>query len=238
MTNLALLELKNIECVLGEQKIIDGLNLTINQGEFVVLVGANGSGKSTLIKILNGTVADYHGEYSIFAQRMNGLPLHKFALLVSTLTQDLNHATFSDLTVEQNMMLADRRGIFSKKFSSYLANFNPRLADKLTTITTRLSGGERQALALAMCFAHIPQLLLLDEHISALDPKAGEHLMELCNQHIQEKKLTSIMITHNLEHAIRFGTRLIALNHGKIIADISGEKKQNLSKAELLSLAF
>lgn len=235
-------DIRSLEYTRFGQRIIDALDLVIYGGEFVILVGPNGSGKSTLVKILNGSLKPTGGQILLESQNLSGWPVHKIAHLVATLTQDLRHSTFSELSVLMNMELALTRSLMPQQsknqIASYLATFNPSLAERLDILAGHLSGGQRQSLALAMCFAHTPKILLLDEHTSALDPKAANALMNLTNLHVREKKLTTIMITHSLEHAMMFGDRLVAMGEGKVVADISGASKAALSKDDLIRLAY
>lgn len=243
----AKIELSQIEFSHYEQKIIDSLNLTIRSGEFVILIGPNGSGKSSLLKILNGLVKPNSGRVLIDDREITGQPLHTIARQISTLTQDLNHSTFSDLTVRENIQLASEReygrqsrlnSAQEQELVTYLDGFNLSLATKLNVPAARLSGGQRQALALAMSFIYLPKVLLLDEHTSALDPKAAADLMELSSDHIRNQRLTAVMVTHNLDHALQYGSRIIALNHGSIMADYSGLKKAALVKSDLIELVY
>lgn len=234
------LDIKNLHYSRFDQTIIDNLSLTIYDGEFVVLVGPNGSGKSSLIKIINGQYQANGGEALVDNQNILGLPVHTIAHTIATLTQDIRHSSFSDLSVMMNMELALRRSSPKslEAIQEYLSTFNPTLTSRLNILAGHLSGGQRQSLALAICFAHTPKILLLDEHTSALDPKAANALMALTNTHVREKKLTTIMITHSLDHAMAYGDRLIALSEGRIVCDLTGADKANLSREKLISLAY
>lgn len=241
MKNSAL-EIRDLSYTRFEQKIIRNINLTIYEGEFVALVGPNGSGKSTLVKIINSLIKPNSGKILLGTHNLVGEPVYKVAQRVATLTQDLQHSTFSDLSVLMNMELALTRlpqpKVARAHIAAYLQSFNPLLAERLDILAGHLSGGQRQSLALAMCFAHTPQVLLLDEHTSALDPKAADALMELTNTHVREKKLTTIMITHNLDYAVKYGDRILAMGEGEIVADVSGPMKAALNKDDLIRLAY
>lgn len=235
------LEINNISFSRYEQEILHSLFLKVDPGEFVVLVGPNGSGKSTLAKVINGVVRPNSGEVLIGDKNIVDWPIYKRAALVSTLTQDLHHSTFSELSVAMNMDLALKRSDDKKsreQLISYVNSFNKSLGDRLDVKAGHLSGGQRQALALAMCFAHRPEILILDEHTSALDPKAAHSLMALTNAHIKKEKLTTIMITHSLEHALLYGSRIIAMNEGRVNLDLSGEAKAALTKNDLIEKAY
>lgn len=236
------LEIRDLSFTRFEQEIIRNINLTIYEGEFVILVGPNGSGKSTLIKIINSIVKPNTGQVLLAQENLVGQPVHEVARHVATLTQDLRHSTFGDLSVLMNMQLALTRSPKPKQaraeIAAYLSSFNPLLAERLDILAGHLSGGQRQSLALAMCFAHTPQVLLLDEHTSALDPKAADALIELTNEHVRAKKLTTIMITHSLDYAMKYGDRILAMGEGKIVADIFGPEKKLLSKDDIIKLAY
>jgi len=237
-----IIEIRDLSFTRFDQKIIRNINLTIYEGEFIVLVGPNGSGKSTLIKIINSLIKPNTGQVLLGKENLVGKPVHKVAQHVATLTQDLQHSTFSDLSVLMNMELALTRSlkpnVARAQISTYLRSFNPLLAERLDILAGHLSGGQRQSLALAMCFAHTPKVLLLDEHTSALDPKAADALMELTNIHVREKKLTTIMITHSLDYAMKYGDRILAMGEGEIVADISNPLKSKLTKDDLIKLAY
>lgn len=236
------LEIRDLFFARFEQEIIRHINLTIYEGEFIILVGPNGSGKSSLIKIINSVLKPNAGQVLLDNKDLVGKPVHEVARDVATLTQDLQHSTFGDLSVLMNMQLALTRSPEPQQarglIADYLSSFNPLLAERLNILAGHLSGGQRQSLALAMCFAHTPKVLLLDEHTSALDPKAADALIELTNEHVRAKKLTTIMITHSLEYAMKYGDRILAMGEGKIVADISGLKKRLLSKDDLIKLAY
>lgn len=239
--NHAMVRLEGISFTVLEQTILKGIHLEIGEGDFVVVIGPNGSGKSSLLKSINGTIKVSRGHIMIDNEEFTNRPVHVIARHVATLTQDLRQSTFGDLTVAMNLDLALSRtrsheASFDKK--AYLASFNSLLPERMNVLAGHLSGGQRQALALAMCFAHTPKVLLLDEHTSALDPKAEHALMELTNRHIRDKNLTTIMITHSLDHALRYGNRLIAIKEGRVAADIRDSEKTLLTKTDLMNFAY
>lgn len=240
--SMPLLRLENISVKRFSQKILDDISLTINAGDFVMLIGANGSGKSTLLRTINGLITPSHGRIMLTNQDVTRWPMHRIAHDIATLTQDIHQSTFSDLTVENNLNLALARAqhapAVEKDKIDYLARFNPTLKDRYRVLAGRLSGGQRQALALAMCFAHRPQLLLLDEHTSALDPKAASTLMTLSDNFIATANLTTIMITHHLDQVLRYGNRLVVLNEGKVVADINAQEKEKLTINDIISFAY
>lgn len=235
-----IMRIEHVEFAPFEQKILNGIDLSVGEGEFIILIGPNGSGKSTLLKAINGTI-DVSGRIVIDGNAITQKSMHEIGQKVATLTQDIRHSTFSDLTVKINLLLAFTRSstkLSDRKCTNYLASFNKVLAERQHVLAGHLSGGQRQALALALCFAHTPRILLLDEHTSALDPKAAAWLMEVTNVHVREKNLTTIMVTHSLDHALAYGNRLIVMNEGRIVTDLKGEEKAALSKQDLVSFAY
>lgn len=200
-----------------EKPILDGLNCTIHKGEFVVILGANGSGKSSFLKLISG---EYPSSKGTITNKSTQL---------AHLSQDTADTLFHDLTVLENCCLSSQK-IKSTPFKistaedqsyyqTYLKQCHKELPSKMNTITGKLSGGERQSLALGLILNQNPDLLLLDEHTSALDPKTAAVVMELTHQVVTDRRLTTIMVTHNLKQAIDYGSRLIALKDGKIIID-------------------
>lgn len=239
--------LKEIRYSLQEHSILNGVDVVIKEGEFVVVVGPNGSGKSSLLKVINGLIRPQAGQVFVYNHLQTQKPIHRIAQWVRTLTQDVANSTFDELTVLQNMQLAlqiKQTGVklfqktTQKNIPSYLHDFHPSLTERLHVQAGRLSGGQRQALALAMCLACPSPVLLLDEYTSALDPKASDMLMEQTDTYIRKNRLTTLMVTHHLDHALRYGTRLIAMQHGRIAADLSGTQKSNLTKSDLLAMVY
>ena len=236
-----ILKLKEVTVRRFEQTIIDNLSLVINERDFIMLIGPNGSGKSTLMKMLNGTIKPSHGQVILDGQKINDWSVHKIARRIATLTQDVHHSSFSDLSVAMNLDLAlgrELRNFSAKDKMDYLGNFSDSLQGRLNISAGKLSGGQRQALALAMCFAHKPEVLLLDEHTSALDPKAARNLMHITADFVQKRHVTAVMISHNLEQVLAYGNRLIVLNQGKIVADYDEQAKQKLTMQELIAFAY
>lgn len=224
-----------------ETPILDDISLDIHPGEFVILLGSNGSGKSSLIKMINGLSVPTSGTVSLLGVDITKQPIHQRAQSMITLTQDLNLSTFSELTVLENCLIAlhRNRGVSPKKereqVRHYLATYSAKLSEALDEPVTSLSGGERQTLALAMSLYQTPSLLLLDEHTSALDPAMADKLMALTSQAAQNKSITTLMTTHNLQDALRYGTRLIVMRHGKLIHDFKAPEKAALTQSDLLA---
>jgi putative ABC transport system ATP-binding protein len=214
--------------------ILQNISLKVYSGDFLVVLGSNGSGKSSLMKCINGIYKPENGTISL-----HGIDINKQRKNIATLTQDLNDSTFYDMTVFENCVCAAlKRGSFPKKESikSYLEQFHPVLPKKIGERVSSLSGGERQCLALAMSLYSTPQLLLLDEHTSALDPKVGRQMMEMTHHHVvKHPELSVMMTTHNLDDALKYGNRLIVLREGEIAFEAVGEEKNKLTKSDLLA---
>lgn len=230
---------------LKEAPILDAISLDVFEGDFIILLGSNGSGKSSLIKIINGLSVPTSGKIVLKGQNLIGSSAHKRSQSVITLAQDVNLSTFSQMTVLENCLMAlhrNQRALFTfstKKerqlITSCLATYNQKLCDKLDEPIATLSGGERQTLAFAMSVWHTPALLLLDEHTSALDPHMAVKLMHLTNEVATQRKITTIMTTHNLEDALAYGNRLIVMSKGKVILDVAGKDKERLTRTDLLT---
>jgi putative ABC transport system ATP-binding protein len=237
---MTLLTIKNLNLKVPskEEPILCEISLEVFPGDFIVLLGSNGSGKSSLIKVINGLTKPTQGEISFKGVSLVNLPIHKRAKEIVTLTQDLNLTTFSHLSVLENCQVAASRcqkgKINREKVIKTLEAYNPNLKDKLDEPVHLLSGGERQTLGLAMSVWCLPPLLLLDEHTSALDPLRACALMQLTHEVIANHQLTALMTTHNLDDALLYGNRVIALCRGKIILDV--KEKKELTKEKLLSI--
>lgn len=245
-----MLEVKNITKIfnantVNEKIALDNLSLTLNDGDFVTVIGGNGAGKSTLLNAVAGTFSVDEGNICIDDTDVTKLPEYKRAKFIGRVFQDPMVGTAGDMWIEENMSLAlnrgKRRGLgwaISKKereeFKKILAQLDLGLEDRLSTKVGLLSGGQRQAITLLMASMTQPKLLLLDEHTAALDPKTAAKVLEITDKIVNENKLTTLMITHNMSDAIKYGNRLIMMNNGHIILDISGEEKKNLTVADLL----
>lgn len=230
---MSILSLSNISFSIDETKIIDGMNLHIKHGDVVMLIGSNGSGKSTLLKLISGALHPSAGEIH-FEDQLLPHSIRKRAQSIATINQDPNCTTFSELTVYENYLI-QKKGLYAHA-KEYLVNFHPQLPDRLHTPAGKLSGGERQALALALCLLRDPKLLLLDEHTSALDPESSCRLMAITAQAVTKHRVASLICTHNLSDALQYGNRLIALKKGKIILDAAHDEKKDLKKEDLLKL--
>ncbi len=246
-----MLEIKNVyktfnEGTINEKKVFEGLNLTLEDGDFVTVIGGNGAGKSTMLNLVAGAYPVDEGNIIIDGIDVTRLPEHKRAQYIGRVFQDPRMGTASDMWVEENMSIADSRGhrrgvrwaIRGKdreKYREQLKMLDLGLEDRLTTKMGLLSGGQRQAITLLMAAMKKPKLLLLDEHTAALDPKTAAKVLEITDKLVSENNLTALMVTHNMRDAIAHGNRIIMMNAGKIVLDIKGEEKKKLTVEALLA---
>lgn len=244
------LELKNINTIVNsgtseEKQILKNINLTLNDGDFVTLLGTNGAGKSTLLNIINGSLTPTTGQIILDGQNITHLSEVKRAKYIAQVFQDPKMGTAPRMTVAENLLLATKRGQhrglhlrgLDKKlpmFSRETAQLPNGLNERLNTFVGNLSGGQRQTLSFLMATINQPKLLLLDEHTAALDPNTSHELLELTAKVVKEQKLTCIMITHQLKDALKYGNRTIILNSGKIVFDVQGKDRQNLTEDDIL----
>lgn len=245
-----MLELVNIHKTfnlgtINEKKALNGVNLRLDEGDFVTVIGGNGAGKSTVLNAIAGVWPIDTGNIIIDGQDVTGLPEHKRAAFLGRVFQDPMNGTTATMEIEENLALAARRGkrrglswgITKKEKEEYkelLKMLDLGLEDRMTSKVGLLSGGQRQALTLLMATLKKPKLLLLDEHTAALDPKTAAKVLALSDKMIEENNLTAMMVTHNMRDAIVHGNRLIMMNEGKIILDIKGEEKKKLTVEDLL----
>ena len=246
-----MLELKNIyktfnPGTVNEKVALNGLELTLEEGDFVTVIGGNGAGKSTMLNAVAGVWPIDMGRILIDGQDITRLPEHKRAKYIGRVFQDPMMGTAATMGIEENLALAARRGasrtlrpgITRKEREQYrqaLAGLGLGLEDRMTSKVGLLSGGQRQALTLLMATLQRPKLLLLDEHTAALDPKTAAKVLDLSEKIVTEHHLTTLMITHNMKDAIKYGNRLIMMYEGRIIYDVRGKEKQNLDVADLLA---
>ena len=246
-----MLELKNIyktfnPGTVNEKVALNGLELTLEEGDFVTVIGGNGAGKSTMLNAVAGVWPINMGRILIDGQDITRLPEHKRAKYIGRVFQDPMMGTAATMGIEENLALAARRGasrtlrpgITRKEREQYrqaLAGLGLGLEDRMTSKVGLLSGGQRQALTLLMATLQKPKLLLLDEHTAALDPKTAAKVLDLSEKIVTEHHLTTLMITHNMKDAIKYGNRLIMMYEGRIIYDVRGKEKQNLDVADLLA---
>ena len=230
-----------------EKVALDDFSLTIREGDFVTVIGGNGAGKSTMQNAICGAWSLDGGNIYLDGVDVTNLPEYKRAKYLGRVYQDPMMGTAAGMQLEENLALANRRGkrrvlmpgIRAAERADYkkrLAELGLGLEDRLSTKVGTLSGGQRQALTLLMATLRKPKLLLLDEHTAALDPKTAARVMELTEKLVTEEHLTTLMITHNMRDAIRYGNRLIMLHSGRVIVDVSGEEKSRLTVPDLLEL--
>ena len=230
-----------------ETVIFDDFCLEVKEGEFVSIVGSNGSGKTTLLNLISGSSMVDSGKIVLKDENLNHVKESKRAKSIGRVFQDPSLSTAPNLTVAENLALADNKGkrygltfaVNKKKAQEYydlLKPLNLGLEEKLNTKVKSLSGGQRQVLALIMATMKPLDLLLLDEHTAALDPKTSQVIMELTDKIVKEKKITTIMVTHNLRFAKDYGNRLLMFNEGQIVLDVSGEDKEKTKIEDLLKI--
>lgn len=228
------------------KQALSGLSLHLDHGDFVTIIGSNGAGKSTLFNAIAGSFYVDDGFIELDGEDITYMPEHKRSLMVGRLFQDPLKGTAPGMTIEENLALAYLRTAkgkspfsrISKKdkdaFRERLSLLNMGLEDRMTQPVGLLSGGQRQALTLLMATLTNPRVLLLDEHTAALDPKTASKVLELTEQIVGERQLTTLMVTHNMNDAIRLGNRLIMMHEGHVIYDVAGEEKRALTVPDLL----
>ena len=230
---------------INEKKALTNLSLHLAPGDFVTVIGGNGAGKSTMLNAIAGVWPVDEGRILLDGNDITALPEYKRAGLIGRVFQDPMMGTAPNMQLEENLALALRRGdkrglrwgVTREERQAYhevLKTLGLGLEDRMTAKVGLLSGGQRQAVTLLMASLKKPKLLLLDEHTAALDPATAAKVLELSDQIVAENKLTTLMITHNMTDAIKHGNRLIMMNEGNIILDVSGEEKQHLTRQELV----
>ena len=229
------------------KKALNGLNLTIEEGDFVTVIGGNGAGKSTLLNAISGVWKPDFGTVEIGGVDVTNMPEHKRAQFLGRVFQDPMKGTAPDMEIAENLAIAARRGTKRKflwgvrkaerqQYKELLATLDLGLENRLSTKVGLLSGGQRQAVTLLMATLRKPKLLLLDEHTAALDPKTAAKVLEITDKIVNENKLTTLMITHNMNDAIVHGNRLIMMYDGQVVVDVRGEDKKKLTVEDLLGL--
>ncbi|MCR5415701.1 MAG: ABC transporter ATP-binding protein [Pseudobutyrivibrio sp.] len=230
---------------INEKVALAGATLNLAEGEFCTVIGGNGAGKSTFLNAVAGVWPVDGGSIEIDGIDVTGLPEYKRAKYLGRVFQDPMTGTAANMQIDENMALAARRGkcrglgwgVTKKERATYhemLKELDLGLEDRLTAKVGLLSGGQRQALTLLMATIQKPKLLLLDEHTAALDPKTASKVLDITDMLIKEHGLTAMMVTHNMRDAINYGNRLIMMNEGRVILNISGEEKKNLTIEDLL----
>ena len=245
-------EVKNIHKTfnagtVNEKHALRGVSLTLHDGDFCTVIGGNGAGKSTLLNAVAGVWAVDSGSISIDGRDLTHMPEHKRARYIGRVFQDPMQGTAATMQIEENLALAARRGkrrtlrpgITKAERAEYIERLkilDLGLEERLTSKVGLLSGGQRQALTLLMATLIKPQLLLLDEHTAALDPKTAAKVLDATDLLVSKDHLTTLMITHNMKDAIAHGNRLIMMYEGRIVIDVSGEEKRKLTVPQLLEL--
>ena len=237
-----MLELKGVSKVFNtgtpdEKVAIDDIDIALNKGEFLTIIGSNGAGKTTLLNLITGTCEADKGDIFIDGLNVTHLPEHKRAVYMGRIFQNPLMGTAASMTIEENLGMADLRGktrtlrwgVSRKKRAHYiqmLKKMKLGLENRLKQSVNLLSGGQRQSLTLLMATLSLPKLLLMDEHTAALDPKTAMRVMKLTAEIVHQNQLTAIMVTHNMEQAIKYGNRLIMLHEGRVQLDIRGREKE------------
>lgn len=247
-----MLDVKNLSktfapSTVNEHKALDNINLRLDDGDFVTIVGSNGAGKSTLFNMLCGTYAQDRGTILLDDLDISNMPEHKRAKYIGRVFQDPMKGTAPNMTIEENLALAYSRAGSSylslavsnkkkKMFAEKLAAFDMGLEDRMKTKIGLLSGGQRQVVTLLMCTIVTPKLLLLDEHTAALDPMTANKVMEITNNIVKENNITTLMITHNMTQALKTGNRTVMMDSGNIIIDLSQKEREGMTVLDLLEL--
>ncbi|MEE1048320.1 MAG: ABC transporter ATP-binding protein [Clostridia bacterium] len=232
---------------INEKKALNGINLHLDEGDFVTVIGGNGAGKSTMLNMIAGVYPVDCGSIVIDGIDVTDLPEYKRAKYLGRVFQDPMTGTAADMQIEENLALAARRGkrrtllpgITAKERAEYkelLKILDLGLEERLTAKVGLLSGGQRQALTLLMATLKKPKLLLLDEHTAALDPKTAKKVLDITEEIVAKENLITVMITHNMADAIRVGNRLIMMHEGQIVVDVKGEEKKKLTIEQLLQM--
>lgn len=222
------------------QAVLDDINYVVHPGDFIILLGSNGSGKSTLLKLLHRHHQPNTGSVHFLNKPISDHAHHEFSQQVAVLTQNCHDSLFTSLTLYENYLLTKnlkvrKRHNEERQFiATYLSDFNVNLCGKLDTAIDQLSGGEKQAFALALCLLHPPKLLLLDEHTSALDPKTSENIMALTQRMVEKHRITCVLTTHDLDIALKYGNRVLILKEGRIHKMFDEEEKPFLNRQALM----
>lgn len=228
-----------------EKVALDGLNLTLAEGDFATVIGSNGAGKSTLLNAIAGAQRLDSGRIVINGDDVTQMPVHRRANHVARVFQDPMKGTAASMTIAENMLLAEMRQSKARlrigltparrdKYREELSYLGLGLEDRMDTPVSLLSGGQRQSLSLVMAVSDRPDVLLLDEHTAALDPRTADLVLDATLRAVTALKLTTLMVTHNMQHAIDFGNRIVMLDAGKVIRELSGDEKANTSVPKLI----
>lgn len=242
MLELSKLKMVFLKGTPDEKLALNNLSLTVNDGDFITIIGANGAGKSTLFNAIAGTYLTEEGSIVLDGKDITSMPEHQRAKLIGRLFQDPMRGSAPGMTIEENLALAAGHGgwlsTLSKKdkklFREKLSLLGMGLEDRMNQQVGLLSGGQRQALTLMMATINPPKILLLDEHTAALDPGTAEKVLNLTTQIVDENKITCLMITHNMQSALELGNRTIMMDSGRIIYDVANEERNGLTVQDLL----
>jgi putative ABC transport system ATP-binding protein len=230
-----------------ERHALKNLNLSIKDGDFVTIVGGNGAGKSTLMNVISGDITLQSGQILIDQKDITKLPTFKRSSYIARVFQDPLLGSFDALSIEENLGLAMKRGgdrslklairdSYREKFRTQLKTLGNGLYERLSQPMQSLSGGQRQSVSLLMATLIPSRILLLDEHTAALDPVMAKLVMKLTEDIIQEQAITSLMITHSMHDALKYGNRLLIMKDGELQHDFKQEDKQKLTPADLVEL--
>ncbi len=231
----------------NENKALLDLSLAVQDGDFVTVIGGNGSGKSTMLNAVAGVMPVDCGQIFIDEAEVTRLPEHKRAPYIGRVFQDPMMGTAAGMSIEENLALARRRGQRRSLrwglprherdfYREKLKELDLGLEDRLSVKAGLLSGGQRQALTLLMATLQKPKLLLLDEHTAALDPKTASTVLDLTRKIVSQDAITTLMVTHNMKDAITHGNRLVMFHAGRVVIDVSGESKRQLTVEKLLAM--
>ncbi len=245
MLNLEHIDKSFNQGTVDEMKLFDDFGFTVQKGDFISIVGSNGSGKTTLLNLICGSLMPDKGTILLDGQDITGWPEYQRAKKIGRVFQDPKMGTCSNLTVLENFALADNKNkayglgkaINKDRMDEYVERLqacNMGLEDRLNTPVGLLSGGQRQAISLVLAGMTHVDLLILDEHTAALDPKSSETIMALTDRLVKENNITAVMVTHNLRFAVDYGNRLVMMHEGKIVMDYSGDEKEKITVSDLL----
>jgi putative ABC transport system ATP-binding protein len=229
----------------NEKVALDGLDLELAPGDFVMVIGSNGAGKSTMMNIVSGDLAPDRGTVLLDGCDVTWMPAHRRAPLIGRVFQDTGACTAPGLTIEENLALAFRRKARARlrspltrdareRYRAALRQIGLGLEDRLETNVDLLSGGQRQAVALVMAIAGGPKLLMLDEHCAALDPRTADTVMRATVEAVEASHMTTLMVTHNMQQALHYGSRLVMMHQGRVLFDVAGEEKRSLTVEALV----
>ena len=229
-----------------EKRALDDFTLDVAESDFITIIGSNGAGKTTLLNVIAGTVEPDEGQLMVDGQDVTRWPDYKMAQFISRVFQSPTMGTAGEMTIEENLCMAELRGkkrglkwgVTAKRRKAYkeiLKVLDLGLEERLKQSVGMLSGGQRQSMTLLMTTLALPRVLLLDEHTAALDPRTATKVMDLTDSMVRDNRLTTLMVTHNMNQALKYGNRMVMLHQGKVQLDIQGEAKQKMSVAEIIA---